>query len=304
MHHADAVVGQLVLGDGRTLVATPNHPFYVSSEGRYRPAEELQVGTELLSLFDSGRLSSATATGYFLSAAPVQMPVFNITVAGVHNYFAEGVLVHNKSPLDPCRGLPQDPAAQDLIALTGWEHERSVLALTGVAVEQMPRGNALTYHGMTLPAPGAYGATQLESIAAAAKAASSAALATVPCSVDTSETEACGLDFIESFVTRSYRRPLAESERSRYRQLFRDALAGSDFATAIDTVAEAALQSAHFLYKVELIENGLSDYELATRLSYFLTGLPPDAELLERANAGMLKQSLGAVVEQLSASPP
>lgn len=304
VRHANAVVGQLVLGDGRTIVSTPDHPVYVSSEGRYRPASELATGAELLSLFDTGRLSNATASGYLVPAAPVQMPVFNISVAGVHNYFAEGILVHNKSPIDPCEGLPTDEAAEPLIALTEWEHARSVQALTGVAIEQVPSGNYYSHHGMRLPAPGAfYGAAQLQSVAAAAKTASAGAVARLACPPDSAEPEACAADFLQNFVARAYRRPLAESERSRYLQLFRAALAGSDAATALGTLAEAALQSPHFLYKVELLENGLSDHELATRLSYFLTGLPPDAALAQRADTGTLRESLPAEVERLSASP-
>jgi Protein of unknown function (DUF1592)/Protein of unknown function (DUF1588)/Protein of unknown function (DUF1595)/Hint domain/Protein of unknown function (DUF1585) len=303
MRHADALVGQLVLGDGRTIVSTPDHPIYVSTEGRYRPASELATGAELLSLFDTGRLSSATASGFFVPAAAVQLPVFNITVAGVHNYFAEGILVHNKSPLDPCEGLPADEAVQDLVALTEWEHARSVQALTGVAIEQVSSGNYYSHHGMRLPTPGAYyGATQLQLVAAAAKAASVGAVTSLACPPESAESEACARDFLENFVARTYRRPLAESERSRYLQLFRAALAGSDMATALSTVAEAALQSPHFLYKVELLENGLSDHELATRLSYFLTGLPPDAALAEHADNGTLQQSLQAEVERLSAT--
>ncbi|HEX2874439.1 MAG TPA: DUF1592 domain-containing protein [Polyangiaceae bacterium] len=304
MRHADAIVGQLVLGDGRTIVSTPDHPVYVSSEGRYRPASELATGAELLSLFDTGRLSSATASGYFVPAAAVQLPVFNISVAGVHNYFAEGILVHNKSPLDPCAGLQADDAAQALIPLTGWEHARSVQALSGVAIEQVPSGNSYRHRGMLLPTPGAYyGTPQLQLVAAAAKAASVGAVTRSACSLDTAEPEVCAADFLENFVARAYRRPLSESERSRYLQLFRAALSGSDTATALGTVAEAALQSPHFLYKVELLENGLSEHELATRLSYFLTGLPPDAALAEHADSGTLRQSLQTEVERLSASP-
>jgi hypothetical protein len=129
------------------------------------------------------------------------------------------------------------------------------------------------------------------------------AVTSLACPPDGAESEACATGFLENFVTRTYRRPLAESERSRYLQLFRAALAGSNMATALSTVAEAALQSPHFLYKVELLENGLSDHELATRLSYFLTGLPPDAALAERADDGTLRESLQTEVERLSASP-
>ena len=304
MRHDDAIVGQLVLDDGRTIVATPNHPFYVQSARDYRPAGELTSGADLLSLQDTGLLSGATATGYFLDPAPVHAPVFNITVEGVHNYFAAGVLVHNKSPLDPCEGLTSEPS--DLVALTSWEHARSILELTGVASEPMPRSNTAPYHGLELPAGPAYRAPQLQSIAAAARAAASGVSDLVPCEGDPSSPgpEPCALAFIETrFLPYVYRRPLSGPERSRYLQLFRAAFAGGTFSEAMATLAEAALQSPHFLYKVELTQQGLSDYELATRLSYFLNGAPPDVELLANAGSGSLRQGLDAEVQRLSAKP-
>ena len=53
--------------------------------------------------------------------------------------------------------------------------------------------------------------------------------------------------------------------------------------------------SPHFCYRIDLAETGtavrpLSDYELASRLSYFLWSSMPDAELLAHAAAGDLHQ--------------
>ncbi|HEY6079817.1 MAG TPA: Hint domain-containing protein, partial [Polyangiaceae bacterium] len=149
MQHAEGVVGQLVLGDGRAIVTTPEHPFYDAGAGRYLPAGELRADAELLALSSNGRLSSATATGYFVAGPPVRMPVFNISVAGVHNYFAEGVLVHNKLPIDPCADLPPD--AGDLVALTSVEHARSILELTGAQLEPLTDESTRNYYGQTLP---------------------------------------------------------------------------------------------------------------------------------------------------------
>lgn len=301
MQHAEAVVGQLVLDDGRTIVTTPNHPFYVADEGRYRSAEDLRPDADLLSLSSTGRLASAATTGYFMAAAPIRMPVFNITVAGVHNYFADGVLVHNKSPIDPCKNLQSDPS--DLVVLASFEHARSILTLTGAQTEPIADGYTQHFYGQTLPATPSYDASRLDAIAAAAKAGSRGPRIEANCPADASDQEACASDFIDSFVKNAYRRPLAESERARYLGLFRSAVSGSDFATAIGALAEAALQSPHFLYKVELSDGPLSDYELATRLSYFLGGAPPDAELSVRASAGDLRQGLETEVERLSDSP-
>jgi hypothetical protein len=59
----------------------------------------------------------------------------------------------------------------------------------------------------------------------------------------------------------------------------------------------------HFLYKVEPTDQGHSDYALATRLSYLLTGGPPDAELLSHAAAGRMRDDLQSEMDRLSALP-
>ena len=65
-----------------------------------------------------------------------------------------------------------------------------------------------------------------------------------------------------------------------------------------DTLASVLL-SPHFCYRFDLAAAGtavrpLSDYALASRLSYFLWSSMPDAELLAHAAAGDLHQPGGA----------
>ena len=63
-----------------------------------------------------------------------------------------------------------------------------------------------------------------------------------------------------------------------------------------DTLASVLL-SPHFCYRFDFAERGtrairpLSDYELASRLSYFLWSSLPDAELLSHADKGDLHQT-------------
>ncbi|HEY6077688.1 MAG TPA: DUF1592 domain-containing protein, partial [Polyangiaceae bacterium] len=189
------------------------------------------------------------------------------------------------------------------VALTSFEHARSILELAGAQIEPLKDENTRNYYGQTLPFAPTYHPARLSALAAAARAAASELKLDVTCLNEGQEPEACALDFIDGFVKRVYRRPLAESERSRYLGLFRSALAGSEFTIAVRTLVEAALQSPHFLYKVELTNGPLSDYELATRLSYFLTAAPPDAELSAHADAGTLLQNLEGQLNRLSASP-
>jgi len=128
--------------------------------------------------------------------------------------------------------------------------------------------------------------------------------AVLPCTATSSAQEdSCGAQFIDSFVTRAYRRPLSADERTRYMGLFSSAKSAYDFPTAIGMVVQAALQAPSFLYRVELggpAKSGvapLSGYELASRLSYFFWDTMPDQELLDAAASGAL-QSAAGVEEQ------
>lgn len=87
-----------VLVNGR-LRATPNHPFFV--DGVWKRADELAVGDVLT------RLDGGTNRAMPMMVAPVhvetlesvagRLTTYNLEVAGTHDYFAGGYLVHNKS---------------------------------------------------------------------------------------------------------------------------------------------------------------------------------------------------------------
>jgi hypothetical protein len=103
------------------------------------------------------------------------------------------------------------------------------------------------------------------------------------------------LKALVKFTERAYRRPLAAAERDGvlafYRTLRRQD--GLDHAGAVHDTLVSVLLSPHFYYRVDLAAPGmaaqrLSDYELASRLSYFLWASMPDAELLSHAAAGDL----------------
>jgi mono/diheme cytochrome c family protein len=100
-----------------------------------------------------------------------------------------------------------------------------------------------------------------------------------------------------AFAERAYRRPLSAAERDDllafYHRLRRDEELGHEDALR-DTLVTVLL-SPHFCYRFDLAELGtavrpLSDYALASRLSYFLWSSMPDAELLGHAAAGDLHE--------------
>jgi Protein of unknown function (DUF1592)/Protein of unknown function (DUF1588)/Protein of unknown function (DUF1587)/Protein of unknown function (DUF1585)/Protein of unknown function (DUF1595)/Planctomycete cytochrome C len=105
------------------------------------------------------------------------------------------------------------------------------------------------------------------------------------------------LKALVQFAERAYRRPLSNTEREEvlafYHTLRKQDELGHEEALR-DTLV-TVLMSAHFWYRFAHAETGkgvqpLSDYELASRLSYFLWSSMPDGELLQHAAAGDLRR--------------
>ncbi len=114
-----------------------------------------------------------------------------------------------------------------------------------------------------------------------------------PCAASMAEP-ACVDAFIQSFGRGIFRRPITNEELLGYGTIYQDERARSNYAGGIRLVAEAMLQSPHFLYKTELgegsgVERKLTAYELATQLSYLTVGSVPDTELTAAAEAGKLE---------------
>jgi hypothetical protein len=122
--------------------------------------------------------------------------------------------------------------------------------------------------------------------------------------------EATHLESLLEFAGRAYRRPLSQSERDDLLGFYhdlrrRDGLSHDD---SIRDVVASILVSSHFCYRLDLsgavgeaaptpgtdrregpqLTEPLSDYALASRLSYFLWASLPDGPLLARAAAGDL----------------
>ncbi len=94
-------------------------------------------------------------------------------------------------------------------------------------------------------------------------------------------------------TTAAFRRPVKPQEIDRLLQLVDLAdEQGDSFEAGIQLALQAMLVSPHFLFRVEAEPTGtqevrtLNDYELATRLSYFLWSSMPDDELFELARRG------------------
>ncbi|MEM6504413.1 MAG: DUF1592 domain-containing protein [Planctomycetota bacterium] len=104
---------------------------------------------------------------------------------------------------------------------------------------------------------------------------------------------------IERFASRAFRRPADTGEVAALLRLYREARqSGDDFDSAVRLALTATLVSPNFLYRP--IANPrphdsafiyeLNDYELASRLSYFLWSSMPDDRLLDLARAKQLRK--------------
>jgi hypothetical protein len=111
----------------------------------------------------------------------------------------------------------------------------------------------------------------------------------------------CFREFVTRFGRLAFRRPLEPSEIERYVALHAFGVERGDFHAGVGAVVQAMLQDPKFMYRVEVGNPvpgvpgtfRLNDYEIATRLSYFLWGSAPDEALLDTAEAGGLSTAAG-----------
>ena len=111
---------------------------------------------------------------------------------------------------------------------------------------------------------------------------------------------------LEKFLTLAFRRRIENSILDRYTLYALDKIRSSDsFTDGMKKVVAAALSSPMFLYRIDGESNQSEQYELASRLSYFLWASCPDEELLEAAERGELrdKKSLSAMIDRMILSP-
>ncbi len=116
-------------------------------------------------------------------------------------------------------------------------------------------------------------------------------------------------EFLATLATRAYRRPVARPELDRLVTFVEQAVEeGDTFERGMQVALRAILVSPHFVFRVELDPGDpageahpINDWELASRLSYFLWSGMPDDELFRQAADGSLHQPevLGAQVKRM-----
>ena len=105
---------------------------------------------------------------------------------------------------------------------------------------------------------------------------------------------ACVRQVITQTGLRVFRRPVLEDEIATYQKVYVRARArAEDHEGALQEVLTALLASAQFLFRTEFVPEAagvqpVSQYDLASRLSYLLWSSAPDAPLLAAAEQGAL----------------
>ncbi|MBI3208934.1 MAG: DUF1592 domain-containing protein [Candidatus Solibacter usitatus] len=108
----------------------------------------------------------------------------------------------------------------------------------------------------------------------------------------------CAQSIVANLAPRAFRRPVDDRDLRPLLRFYQQARErGEDFDNAIGASLQALLVSPDFLFRVERNPKGaqpgsvhrVNDYELASRLSFFLWSTIPDDELLQLAAAGKLK---------------
>lgn len=110
---------------------------------------------------------------------------------------------------------------------------------------------------------------------------------------------ACARLIVAALARRAYRRPVASEEvdgLTRFVSMAQQQ--GDSFEQGVRVALEAVLVSPHFLFRIEsdrdpndeATSHRVDDYELASRLSYFLWSTMPDEELFRLAAARKLRK--------------
>jgi hypothetical protein len=276
-------------------------------------------------------MNTATNSGQMWRRVPTVAPIFAVAVgaaacigtigdgggAGGGPGGANGGGDSGSSSANLCTSMPS-PGPAPLRRLTQSEYNNTVRDLLGDTsrpADSFPPDQKIgdfsnTAEALTVPP------LLAESYESAAEQLAGTAvknLATLlPCDPTTGQ-DACAQTFIQTFGKRAYRRPLTSDEQAGLFALYQSNVSGADFTNGVQSIVEAVLQSAPFLYRVEFGQLDkaqgtivpLTSYEMASRLSYLLWDSMPDATLFTAADADQLMTAdqISAQARRMLADP-
>ena len=117
-------------------------------------------------------------------------------------------------------------------------------------------------------------------------------------------------EFVAKFMRRAYRREIRDAEITRMLAVSKAAAGeGAPLEARVQVVIQAVMVSPHFLFRWELdgapsnpkAIRRLNEYELASRLAFFIWSSGPDDRLLDLAAKGALRKQLESEVQRMLA---
>jgi hypothetical protein len=115
------------------------------------------------------------------------------------------------------------------------------------------------------------------------------------------EERPCARTIVSKLGGDAYRRPVTAREMDRLMPFYEKAAAQGGFESGVRAALEAIVASPYFIFRLERVQDvvkpgatfRVGDVDLASRLSFFLWGTPPDKELLTAASRGELSNPAG-----------
>jgi hypothetical protein len=113
-----------------------------------------------------------------------------------------------------------------------------------------------------------------------------------------SEETACATSIVKRLAELAYRGPVSAEDVKKLMVFYGEGRAQGDFEEGVRMALQALMASPKFLFRLEEVpatvrpgqNYRISEYALASRLSFFIWGSGPDQELLKLAAQGVLRQ--------------
>ncbi len=251
-----------LFGNGRSALDTPDSPEQI----------EISIDGERKSLMDIPRFMDVSdPDGVNLTTDSI------FITAGPHDVSAAFV-------------KKMEGPVQDLVSPHGWSLASTAIAGT-YGILALP-------HLRDMAIVGPYDPTGVSETPSRDKVFSCRPSASV-------EARTCAQQIVTRLATRAFRRPLQKEERDGLMALYDKGAAQDGFEEGVGLALEGILASPQFIFRIEpqpeRVKPGqaypLSGVDVASRLSFFLWGQPPDDALLKDAQAGKLSTAAGVEAE-------
>ena len=293
LHHNLAVIA-LALASGCTGVASlpKGGPADVGSSGTGNSGTAPNSGTGNSGMLpNSGTGSTGTVPNSGSGGAP------SIAVPGISVWdkvVPTTTLDSGRVVLRRLNNAEYDNTVRDLLGTMGHPSQDLMFAADNVNIEGFDTvGVILSYSDLLFAAQDAASDTLLAELLGRQKT-DPLRMRVMLCEPTAATMATCAPMILKPFMTSAYRRPALDAEVTDLTALAMSLTTSSgDPIKGITGALKAVLLSPHFLFHVEVGNNAaaaskLSDYEVASRLSYFLWSTMPDPQLMAAAAATKL----------------